>query len=263
MANPHESLDAALAEVKSLRRLLKRSGSVQVRSQDELSVMKATGMAWFNNHRPAVSNGIDPSVLSDVDEAFQDLVQASDRNPSRAKMDASLKALSRSLGDVRSYLLTEQVKPVATVDEVPDFSALVSDKAMAAILQNRWRECHICVEADAPLSATVMMGGLLETLLLAKVLRQTDKSRVFGATSAPRDRSGKTLPLQEWTLRHYIDVAHELGWISQSAKDVGVVLRDYRNYVHPHKEHSHGVSLKSEDARLFWEVTKSITRQLL
>jgi len=64
-------------------------------------------------------------------------------------------------------------------------------------------------------------------------------------------------------LKNYIDVAHELQWISESAKDVGVVLRDYRNFIHPQKELSHGVVLKSDDASILWEVAKSISKQLL
>jgi len=68
---------------------------------------------------------------------------------------------------------------------------------------------------------------------------------------------------KDWTLQHYIDVAHELGWISATAKDIGVVLRDYRNYIHPHKELTHGISLSKNDATLLWEISKSITRQVL
>jgi hypothetical protein len=71
------------------------------------------------------------------------------------------------------------------------------------------------------------------------------------------------LPLKDRTLKHFIDVAHELKWISQSAKDVGVVLRDYRNFIHPQKELSHGIELKSDDAALLWDVAKSISKQLL
>ena len=73
----------------------------------------------------------------------------------------------------------------------------------------------------------------------------------------------KPLDLGEWTLRPYIDVAFELGWISKSGKDVAAVLRDYRNYVHPEKERSHGVVLTEGDSAMFWEVTKSLVRQLL
>jgi hypothetical protein len=109
-----------------------------------------------------------------------------------------------------------------------------------------------------------MMGGLLEALLLSRVHRHPDKSAVFKAASAPRDsKTAKPLMLQEWTLRNYIDVAHELGWITSSAKDLGEVVRDYRNYIHPHKELTHGVHLGDHDARLFWEVAKGISRQLL
>jgi hypothetical protein len=64
-------------------------------------------------------------------------------------------------------------------------------------------------------------------------------------------------------LRHYLDVGHELGWINRSAKDVGEVLRDYRNYIHPYKQARDGLHLDSEDARLFWEVAKGIARQLI
>ena len=71
------------------------------------------------------------------------------------------------------------------------------------------------------------------------------------------------MPLQEWTLRHYIDVGHELGWISTSAKHIGEVVRDYRNYIHPQKELSHGIELRDGDAQLFREIAKGISRQLL
>jgi hypothetical protein len=112
------------------------------------------------------------------------------------------------------------------------------------------------------MAATVMMGGLLEALLLARILREEDKDPMFKASTAPKDK-GKTLQLKEWGLRNFIDVAHELGWISQGAKDVGDVLRDYRNYIHPQKEHSHGIRLTTDDARIFWKVGKSISRQVI
>ena len=90
-----------------------------------------------------------------------------------------------------------------------------------------------------------------------------DKTPVFNAKHAPKAKDGKTLPLQEWTLRHYIDVAHDLGWISHSAKSVGEVLRDYRNYVHPYKELAHGVVLNEHDADMFWSVSRAMVRQVI
>jgi hypothetical protein len=60
-----------------------------------------------------------------------------------------------------------------------------------------------------------------------------------------------------------VEVAHEVGWITKSVKDVGNVLRDFRNYIHPHKEHTDGVQIGAEDVRMFWEVCKTISRQIL
>jgi hypothetical protein len=52
---------------------------------------------------------------------------------------------------------------------------------------------------------------------------------VFTAAGAPRDKLGKTLSLADWKLVSMVAVAHELGWVTKSAQDVGNVLRDFRN----------------------------------
>jgi len=76
-------------------------------------------------------------------------------------------------------------------------------------------------------------------------------------------RPAKPLQLKEWTLKNYTDVAHELGWITKTTKDIGEFVRDYRNFIHPQKELSHGIVLEPGDAEMLWEVTKSITLQIL
>ena len=135
---------------------------------------------------------------------------------------------------------------------------------MQDILARRWEETLLCMRGGAHLAATVMMGGLLEALLLARVNLETNKKPIFTAMSAPKDKaSGSTYPLKDWALRDYIDVSHELGWITKSAKDVGEVLRDWRNYIHPHKEHSHKVKLVKSDGVLLWGVAKSIATQVI
>ncbi len=108
-----------------------------------------------------------------------------------------------------------------------------------------------------------MVGGLLEGLLLARINRESNKAPIFTAAASPRDKQNNPLSLRDWTLQDFIGVAHELKWITVAAKDVGVVLRDYRNYIHPQKELSHGVSLTTPDAQILWEIGKSISRQLL
>lgn len=58
-------------------------------------------------------------------------------------------------------------------------------------------------------------------------------------------------------------VAYELKWITESAKDIADVLKEYRNYIHPEKERRHGVVLDLNDSSMFWQVTKALIRQLL
>jgi hypothetical protein len=120
------------------------------------------------------------------------------------------------------------------------------------------------VKADAHLAAIVMMGGLLEALFVARANKMPLKDPLVKAGSAPKDKTtGKTLNYQEWTLDAYIKVAHELKWITESAKEVADVLKEYRNYVHPEKERRHGVVLAFNDSSMFWQVTKALVRQLL
>ncbi len=262
MPSANDSLDSAIRDLDRLRKKLK--GGVQVRSLYDLSLIKATCLAWFNNYRADLVAPIGADALTKIDALWKAILSATDRATSVKKYEAWFKNLRSELSQLRGQAVGPARLSVATADAPPNFDALVPDPAMRAILTRRWKECTICVTTGAPLAATVMMGGLLESLLLARVHRESDKSKVLHAKSAPKDvKTGKPLMLQEWTLRHYIDVAHELGWISAAARDVGEVVRDYRNYVHPHKELTHEVSLSDHDAFLFWGVSKGISRQLL
>jgi hypothetical protein len=108
-----------------------------------------------------------------------------------------------------------------------------------------------------------MMGGLLESLFLARIGRDPNPGPIFTAAAAPKDKNGKTKPLKDWGLGDYIAVAHELTWITQSGKDVSAVLQNYRNYIHPTKELSSQYSLVQDDAKMFWEVFKAIALRLL
>lgn len=255
-----------MREADVLRKTLKRAKTVQVQGAEERSLVKATTLAWFNTHRPAIAAAVDSAALGEVDDLYRSLLSATDRAATRKSYDTSLAALRPSLAAIRSDHVAALAKPRPQTqphEAPPSFATLVGDPQMQAALERRWQECNTCIAAGAPLAATVVMGGLLEALLLARINRESNKSSVFKAVGAPKDRAGKTLPLKEWMLKHYIDVAHELKWISQSAKDVGEVLRDYRNYIHPYKELSHGMVLTVEDATLLWDVAKSVARQLL
>ena len=264
-ASAHEEIDSAIHEAERLRVNLKKKLGKQVHSREEQNVIKATALSWFNHHLRIVEAATGEEASNRANALYQELITCTDRAPSRSRYDSLLKQIKQELSSLRGAALTPaKAHAQASTDAAPNFHPLINDAAMQRILTDRWNECVRCIEANAPMSATVMMGGLLETLLLGRFNRETNKQPIFAATAAPRQKgTKKSEPLSKWMLKDYLDVGHELGWINRSAKDVGEVLRDYRNYIHPYKQARHSMHLDSEDARLFWEITKGIARQLI
>jgi len=265
MKDAVDTVEEALRAVDKLRRTLASGTSSQVSANSEKALAKATALAWLRNQRPALPDEI-PGLI-DANQMYQDLLEYSDRNITRNRYKSHLKQMRKCLLRIRAEAIQRPPEP-RTADAFgvtpPDFSPLVSDPAMRTILANRWNETAICLKYGANLAATVMMGGLLEALLLARLNHMSDKSLAFKAASAPVDKkTGKVAELKHWGLNDFIEVAHELKWIRQSARDVGHVLRDYRNYVHPAKELSHGGTISAEDASMFWVLFQSLTQQVL
>jgi hypothetical protein len=257
------ALQAAIKEAGQLEKVLKGGRPRrQVTLADERALAKATVLAWFE-HKKSLLATMGGADTARIDDGYKEVLVAAERAGARSRYLSILKDIKAQLIRLQSEYAAMPAAPMPTVDIPPGFAPLISDAAMQAILKERWNECVKCIAANVPLAATVMMGGLLEALLLARINRESDKRPIFTAKNAPKDRSGKTKPLAEWMLKDFIDVVHELGWITVSARDVGAVLRDYRNYIHPQKQLSHNVHLQLADAKLFWEVSKGIARQVI
>lgn len=261
MLQQQTALDESIESVVRLRKILSKQNSQQIQNQNERSLLKATGLTWFHSHKAIVSQASAESSVMEIDSMFTKMVEAADRNVTRSAVLRDLKTLKNRLIALRSSILSSPIR--TSISAVPDFGRLISDKNMRAILNRRWMETRICIENGAHLAATVMMGGLLEGLLLARVNQLKDLRPIFTCKVTPKDHAGKSLPLKEWTLRNYIEVAHELGWIAHSAKDVGAVLRDYRNYIHPAKELSHGITIGPNDTAMFWPIFVSLADQIV
>lgn len=260
MADLVGPIDEAVRAVTRLRATLHKGVNRQVRSSDELSLVKATAQTWFKNQRPALASLQSDPAFRIADQGFASLFEWSDQNTTRAKYRDLLQTIKVQLVKLRSSGIL--VAP-SSEHPSPQFHLLISDPRMLGILERRWAETLACQRAGADLAATVMLGGLLEALFLARINRLPSMAPLFTATAAPKDKTGKTRPLKEWGLKDYLDVAKELGWIRQSAKDVGQVLRDYRNYIHPEKELSHGVTVVAEDTTMFLSVFSSIAAQII
>jgi hypothetical protein len=201
----------------------------------------------------------DSSLLADVDAAYHCILSGADRNTTKKAFLDAMASAKEALIRLRAQLL---VAGVTVADAAPDFAPLTANAAMRSILERRWIECTKCVGAKADLAAIVMMGGLLEALFVARANQLADKSILF-TSSVPIDKNtGKKVPLGDWMLKTYLEVGHDVGWITRSARDLAAVLGEYRNYVHPEKERRYG-GLGEQDSAILWGVTKSLVTQLL
>ncbi len=145
-------------------------------------------------------------------------------------------------------------------DEVtPDFSRL-ADAENAELLAQRWNEAVISLKAGAGLAAITMMGSLLEGALLQMAMRHATEANRTQA--APKDGS-KPKPWGRWRLADLINVAVQANWITVDLKDFGVLLRDYRNLVHPWESQAKAFHPTTASASICWEVTKQIVDQVI
>jgi len=266
MRTASESIDAAIREVTTARSLISKIKGKQIKGVDAIAALKSTALAWFNTHRPIVNSytiGID---FSPADQLYTTILNSTAGHAARQTYLDALGDVKKVLVTLRAAVLVPPAPPqsAATDDLAPDFSPLAGNQEMRDILVRRWQECCKCVNANAHLAAVVMMGGLLEALFVARANKMPMKDPLLNASSAPKDKvTGKTLNYQDWMLDSYIKVGHELKWITESAKDVADILKEYRNYIHPEKERRHGVALALNDSTMFWSVTKALVRQLL
>lgn len=263
MQDMHDHIEGAIAELVRARKFLDRIRVSQIRNAEQRDLLKATALSWFRTHRIPLSSALSIEVLAAVDAPYRVILNATDRSSVKGTYVSALNQAKDVLVEARNDVLA--AAPTArTGDAPPAFGPLAMDPQMQAILARRWEECTRCLQGGAPLAATVMMGGLLEALFVSRANKLSDKVVLFRSKAAPIDaKTKKHLDLRQWTLAPYIDVGHDLGWISRSAKDVAAILRDYRNYIHPEKERAHGVTLSVDDAAMLWEVTKRLCKELL
>lgn len=261
--DPHDPIGAPLEDSNKIFRAISQARTQRISSQEIRSHLRAVGFAWFKSYRQNYHESAFSDSLSVLDLEYRALIDAAEKRPQKDNILRHLKRIQSVLKQVRVQALCTAPPITARSDVPPSFSSLVSDPFMQSILLSRWTECISCISADAPVAAIVMMGGLLESFLLARINKEPNKQPIFQAKSAPKDKSGNVRPLKDWMLRDYIDVAYELLWIPKSAHGISDVLRDYRNYIHPYKQFSSRTILTSKDAQVLWEVFKTIARQLL
>lgn len=151
----------------------------------------------------------------------------------------------------------EELKP----QPPPDFLALNLEPGIGEILGQRWMEAQRCVDAEAYLSAIIIMGSLLEGLLLGICQRKPAIANT--CSCAPKDsKTGKVKHFAEWTLAEMIDVAHNVGWLGLDVKRFSHALRSFRNLVHPYEQMATRAEPDEDTSKISWLVVQAAVNDL-
>lgn len=112
------------------------------------------------------------------------------------------------------------------------------DAQVVPIVEERLEEALIALHAGAHLSVIFLCGSVLEGVLLGAARQDPENFNKANATPKTRTENGspKPKPFHEWSLAELIDVACEIGVLKPDEKAFGHGLRDFRNYIHPHKQ---------------------------
>ncbi|MFH8659456.1 hypothetical protein [Streptomyces afghaniensis] len=142
-----------------------------------------------------------------------------------------------------------EVRQLPRVELKVSVTEVVSDPELAATVQLRLDEAHICYEHGAYTSAVIMLGSLLEGVLAhAAQVRAT------------RVRMPK--PLRSMGLNDFLDFAYENKWIEHDAKLGSELVRHCRNLVHPLAEKRTGHSPNRDTLDMCWPVVNATLNDL-
>jgi len=143
----------------------------------------------------------------------------------------------------------------------PDFLHLKLEPGLGEILESRWKEIQRCLESEAYLASTILMGSLLEGMLLAVIQKHPKEANT--AKSAPSDpKTGKIKYFAEWSLSDMINVAHDLGWIDLDVKKFSHSLREFRNLIHPYEQMVNRSFPDKDTSDISWLVVQAATNDM-
>lgn len=128
------------------------------------------------------------------------------------------------------------------------------------IIEQRFIEIKQCFTSKAYLSTIIMCGSTLEGILLDLA---SSNPRLFNtAKASPKDNEGKVRSFQNWTLKDFIDVSAEVKILGEDVKKFSHVLREFRNYVHPHSQMSTHFFPTEHTAKISMQVLKAAICQI-
>ncbi len=261
--NVLDTLIVLLDEAERLRKILRKEKGSQIRSKSLREFARTVSLAWFQKYQDIfIPINIEPELYSKINNNYTSLNEWSHSATSKNKYLLLTKELKENLIKLQSETITSQNNKIGN-ENIDALQNLVHDTEMQQIIYSRFNEIKNCINT-APLAATVMMGGLLEALFLARINKLSDKSIIFKQKTTPIDpKTNKPRNLSEWTLNNFIDISFSMDWVRRPAKDVGTTIMEYRNLIHPEKQLRLKIFLKPQDSRMFWVIFNELIKQII
>jgi hypothetical protein len=142
----------------------------------------------------------------------------------------------------------------------PDFSKLSLEPGLGNILEERWNEAQKCMNSEAYLAGTIIMGSMLEGILLSVINK--NPSIANRAKCSPKDKVGVVKVFGDWNLSEMINVAHEVGWLGLDVKKYSHVLREFRNLIHPYQQWITDTRPDDDTCKMNWLVVQAAVNDL-
>lgn len=156
-------------------------------------------------------------------------------------------AKSSTITDYRDEFLSKEF-------EIPSFDKLPVPTRISTIIQERLDEAQLCLSKGAYLSVIFLSGSILEAVLLGAA--ENDPKAFNESKFSPKD-NGKVKRFSEWHLAEFIDSAHDIGLLERDIKVFSHQLRNFRNYIHPHKQIESGFKPDEHTATICFQVLKA------
>lgn len=114
-----------------------------------------------------------------------------------------------------------------------------------------------CLDNEIPLSAIFLAGSILESVLLNCAMQN---DALFKKTMSIKKNQNKDF--SKWVLDDFIDISKEVGLIKQDMKMFCDVIREFRNYIHPHKEIKNGFTPDMHTAKMCFNTLEITFEQI-
>jgi hypothetical protein len=154
---------------------------------------------------------------------------------------------------------------LGTADSMPVFglpddlssrlARLIDDPQLLAILVDRADQSSAAQSAGAHLLAVIGIGSFVEGVLLAVLLHRDPNIALL-------NRRGQRLGPDNAGLESLLDAAHRDGHIALDAHAFLNPVRNFRNYIHPRRQHAERFNPDHETVSLCWGPVHAVLSDL-